>query len=126
MASAKQQENILLTERFPWPAIVHEPVFKSSSPRSSQPPPDNDDMKNAMNEVLCDSTVSLETGPLSGDPILLGFEDRHSTGEETPKKEKGCYGSFIEARLAIEEAVLMHSAPKQSRYFAFSPDMLQF
>ena len=66
-------------------------------------------MKNAMNEVLCDSTVSLETGPLSGDPILLGFEDRHSTGEETPKKEKGCYGSFIEARLAIEEGVLKDS-----------------
>ncbi|EAT90234.2 hypothetical protein SNOG_02022 [Parastagonospora nodorum SN15] len=89
MASAKQQENMLLTEHFSWPPISL-----------------IDDIINAINEVLYRCTDSFETGLLSADPALLGFADRYSAEGKTIEKDEDGNDTFPEARLEIEEGVL--------------------
>ncbi|KAL5117958.1 hypothetical protein ACEQ8H_004103 [Pleosporales sp. CAS-2024a] len=89
MASAKQQENMLLTEHFSWPPISL-----------------IDDIINAVNEVLYRCTESFETGLLSADPALLGFADRYSAEKRRPDKDEDGNDSYPEARLEIEEGVL--------------------
>ncbi|KAG9191589.1 hypothetical protein G6011_10323 [Alternaria panax] len=89
MASAKQQENMLLTEHFTWPPISL-----------------IDDIINAVNEVLYRCTDSFETGLTSADPSLLGFADLYASQGRTPEKDENGNESFPEARLEIEEGVL--------------------
>ncbi|KAF2827985.1 Mis12 domain-containing protein [Ophiobolus disseminans] len=89
MASAKQQENMLLTEHFTWPPISL-----------------IDDIINATNEVLYRCTDSFETGLLSADPALLGFADRYAAESRVSEKDEDGNDSFPEARLEIEEGVL--------------------
>ncbi|KAB2105511.1 hypothetical protein AG0111_0g6405 [Alternaria gaisen] len=89
MASAKQQENMLLTEHFTWPPISL-----------------IDDIINAVNEVLYRCTDSFETGLSSADPSLLGFADLYASQGRTPDKYEHGNDLFPEARLEIEEGVL--------------------
>ncbi|RAR11869.1 mis12 domain-containing protein [Stemphylium lycopersici] len=89
MASAKQQENMLLTEHFSWPPISL-----------------IDDIINAINEVLYRCTDSFETGLSSADPALLGFSDLYASQNRTPEKDDDGNPVFPEARLEIEEGVL--------------------
>ncbi|KAF2010955.1 hypothetical protein BU24DRAFT_377715, partial [Aaosphaeria arxii CBS 175.79] len=82
MASAKQQENMLLTEHFTW------------SPISLL-----DDIINAANEVLYKCTDTFESGLLSADASVLGFtpSTSHSSSSDDLEQRK---------RLEIEEGVL--------------------
>ncbi|KAI4648989.1 uncharacterized protein J4E78_008506 [Alternaria triticimaculans] len=89
MASAKQQENMLLTEHFTWPPISL-----------------IDDIINAINEVLYRCTDSFETGLSSADPSLLGFADLYASQNRTPAKDEDGNDVYPEARLEIEEGVL--------------------
>ncbi|OAL44350.1 hypothetical protein IQ07DRAFT_636392, partial [Pyrenochaeta sp. DS3sAY3a] len=89
MASAKQQENLLLTEHFTWPPISL-----------------IDDIINAINEVLYRCTDSFETGLSSADPALLGFADRYASEGRTPATDSDGSLVYEEARLEIEEGVL--------------------
>ncbi|EUC37717.1 hypothetical protein COCCADRAFT_1382 [Bipolaris zeicola 26-R-13] len=89
MASAKQQENMLLTEHFTWPPISL-----------------IDDIINAVNEVLYRCTDSFETGLSSADPALLGFADLYASQGRTPQKDEDGNNVYPEARLEIEEGVL--------------------
>ncbi|KAI4690338.1 hypothetical protein J4E81_007491 [Alternaria sp. BMP 2799] len=89
MASAKQQENMLLTEHFTWPPISL-----------------IDDIINAINEVLYRCTDSFETGLSSADPSLLGFADLYASQNRTPQKDEDGNDVYPEARLEIEEGVL--------------------
>ncbi|KAF2124709.1 Mis12-domain-containing protein [Dothidotthia symphoricarpi CBS 119687] len=89
MASAKQQENLLLTEHFTWPPISL-----------------IDDIINAVNEVLYRCTDTFEQGLSSADPALLGFADRYAAENRTPEKDDDGSNSFPEAKLEIEEGVL--------------------
>ncbi|CAG5143545.1 uncharacterized protein ALTATR162_LOCUS1371 [Alternaria atra] len=89
MASAKQQENMLLTEHFTWPPISL-----------------IDDIINAVNEVLYRCTDSFETGLSSADPSLLGFADLYASQGRTPERDGDGNDLFPEARLEIEEGVL--------------------
>ncbi|KAH8728180.1 Mis12 protein-domain-containing protein [Phaeosphaeriaceae sp. PMI808] len=89
MASAKQQENMLLTEHFTWPPISL-----------------IDDIINAINEVLYRCTDSFETGLLAADPALLGFADRYAEEGKVPAKDEDGIDGFPEATLEIEEGVL--------------------
>lgn len=89
MASAKQQENMLLTEHFTWPPISL-----------------IDDIINAVNEVLYRCTDSFETGLLSADPALLGFADRYAAEGKTAGEDEDGNKVYEEARLEIEEGVL--------------------
>ncbi|KAL1800908.1 hypothetical protein ACET3X_001250 [Alternaria dauci] len=89
MASAKQQENMLLTEHFTWPPISL-----------------IDDIINAVNEVLYRCTDSFETGLSSADPSLLGFADLYTSQGRTPDNDEHGNLLFPEARLEIEEGVL--------------------
>ncbi|EUC45671.1 hypothetical protein COCMIDRAFT_94965 [Bipolaris oryzae ATCC 44560] len=89
MASAKQQENMLLTEHFTWPPISL-----------------IDDIINAVNEVLYRCTDSFETGLASADPALLGFADLYASQGRTPQKDEDGNNVYPEARLEIEEGVL--------------------
>ncbi|KAI4657061.1 uncharacterized protein J4E79_007677 [Alternaria viburni] len=89
MASAKQQENMLLTEHFTWPPISL-----------------IDDIINAINEVLYRCTDSFETGLSSADPSLLGFADLYASQNRVPQKDEDGNDVYPEARLEIEEGVL--------------------
>ncbi|KAF1844370.1 uncharacterized protein K460DRAFT_317867 [Cucurbitaria berberidis CBS 394.84] len=89
MASAKQQENMLLTEHFTWPPISL-----------------IDDIINAVNEVLYRCTDSFETGLSSADPALLGFADRYAAEGRTAEVDDEGNAVYEEARLEIEEGVL--------------------
>ncbi|KAH7389909.1 Mis12 domain-containing protein [Pyrenochaeta sp. MPI-SDFR-AT-0127] len=89
MASAKQQENMLLTEHFTWPPISL-----------------IDDIINAVNEVLYRCTDSFETGLSSADPALLGFADRYAAEGKTAGVDEDGNKVYDEARLEIEEGVL--------------------
>ncbi|KAF2034100.1 Mis12 domain-containing protein [Setomelanomma holmii] len=89
MASAKQQENMLLTEHFTWPPISL-----------------IDDIINAINEVLYRCTDSFETGLLAADPALLGFADLYGKEGRTPERDEDGNDVYPEARLEIEEGVL--------------------
>ncbi|USP80306.1 uncharacterized protein yc1106_07580 [Curvularia clavata] len=89
MASAKQQENMLLTEHFSWPPISL-----------------IDDIINAVNEVLYRCTDSFETGLSSADPALLGFADLYASQNREPQKDEDGNNVYPEARLEIEEGVL--------------------
>ncbi|CBX99682.1 hypothetical protein LEMA_P089210.1 [Plenodomus lingam JN3] len=89
MASAKQQEHMLLTEHFTWPPITL-----------------IDDIINAVNEVLYRCTDSFETGLLSADPALLGFADRYAAEQRAPARDGDGGALYPEARLEIEEGVL--------------------
>ncbi|KAF1833111.1 Mis12 domain-containing protein [Decorospora gaudefroyi] len=89
MASAKQQENMLLTEHFTWPPISL-----------------IDDIINAVNEVLYRCTDSFETGLCAADPALLGFADRYEAEKRTPARDEDGNHVYEEAKLEIEEGVL--------------------
>ncbi|KAF1939896.1 hypothetical protein EJ02DRAFT_380768 [Clathrospora elynae] len=89
MASAKQQENMLLTEHFTWPPISL-----------------IDDIINAMNEVLYRCTDTFEKGLSSADPALFGFLDRCAAEKRTPEKDEDGLDVFPEAKLEIEEGML--------------------
>ncbi|KAH7066919.1 Mis12 domain-containing protein [Paraphoma chrysanthemicola] len=89
MASAKQQENMLLTEHFTWPPISL-----------------IDDIINAINEVLYRCTDSFETGLLAADPALLGWADRYASESKTAERDEDGNEVYPEARLEIEEGVL--------------------
>ncbi|KAH7128347.1 Mis12 domain-containing protein [Dendryphion nanum] len=87
MASAKQQENMLLTEHFTW------------SPISLI-----DDIINAANEVLYKCTDTFESGLLAADPSILGFA-------EIPKRDNEDDEAYVDRieqakRLEIEEGTL--------------------
>ncbi|KAL6156778.1 hypothetical protein ACJBU6_04368 [Exserohilum turcicum] len=89
MASAKQQENMLLTEHFSWPPISL-----------------IDDIINAVNEVLYRCTDSFEAGLTSADPALLGFADLYASQKRTPATDEDGQNAYPEAALEIEEGVL--------------------
>ncbi|KAF2437960.1 hypothetical protein P171DRAFT_424942 [Karstenula rhodostoma CBS 690.94] len=77
MASAKQNENLLLTEHFTWPPITL-----------------IDDIINTVNDSLYSCNDSLETGMLSAPPAQLGFSPRADESEDKMEER---------ARLEIEE-----------------------
>ncbi|KAF9734687.1 hypothetical protein PMIN06_006193 [Paraphaeosphaeria minitans] len=78
MASAKQSENLLLTEHFTWPPISL-----------------IDDIINTVNDSLYSCNDSLETGMLSAPPAQLGFLPQDPEEGEERVAER--------ARLEIEE-----------------------
>ncbi|PVH97096.1 hypothetical protein DM02DRAFT_568519 [Periconia macrospinosa] len=91
MANAKQQENLLLTEHFSWPPISL-----------------LDDIINAVNEVLYRCTDTFETGLLSADPSLLGFDSLYASRSPptVPEVDEDGNNIYPEAKLEIEEGTL--------------------
>ncbi|KAF2749446.1 hypothetical protein M011DRAFT_493141 [Sporormia fimetaria CBS 119925] len=90
MATAKQQENMLLTEHFTWPPISL-----------------IDEIINSINECLYRLTTHLETSLASQDPSILGFADRASAEKRTPTVDPATGKAiYPEAALEIEEGIL--------------------